>query len=97
METQQTIAENVQPGTEKPNLNDELKAKVTTQYLTIKFYRKRYIKKPLLRDGKVFIFHLLRTITFQPRESITVNTEIKIYLPKKIEGYVGFYLLLKQC
>ena len=35
MKTQQTIAENVQPATEKPNLNDDLKAKVTTQYLTI--------------------------------------------------------------
>ena len=64
METQQTIVENVQPATEKPNLNDELKAKVTTRYLTIKFYHKQYIKKPLLRDGKVFIFHLPRTITF---------------------------------
>ena len=56
MEPQQTIA-NVQPATEKPNLNDELKAKVTTRYVIIEFYRKRHVKKPLIKD-EVFIFYL---------------------------------------
>ena len=88
METQQTIAEIVQPATEKPNLDDELKAKVTTRCLNIEFYRKRHVKKPLIND-KVFIFYLPKTVTIQPRESVKVNTGIKIHLPKKIEGYVG--------
>ena len=88
METQQTIAEIVQPATEKPNLDDELKAKVTTRCLNIEFYRKRHVKKPLI-NNKVFIFYLPKTVTIQPRESVKVNTGIKIHLPKKIEGYVG--------
>ena len=88
METQQTIAEIVQPATEKPNLDDELKAKVITRCLNIEFYRKRHVKKPLI-NNKVFIFYLPKTVTIQPRESVKVNTGIKIHLPKKIEGYVG--------
>ena len=88
METQQTIAEIVQPATEKQNLDDELKAKVTMRCLNIEFYRKRHVKKPLI-NNKVFIFYLPKTVTIQPRESVKVNTGIKIHLPKKIEGYVG--------
>ena len=95
METQQTIAEIVQPATEKPNLDDELKAKVTTRCLNIEFYRKRHVKKPLI-NNKVFIFYLPKTVTIQPRESVKVNTGIKIHLPKKLKDTLGFYRLLDQ-
>ena len=95
METQQTIAEIVQPATEKTNLNDELKAKVTTRYLNIEFYCKRHVKKPLIKD-KVFIFYLPKIVTIQPKESVKVNRGIKIHLPKKIEQYGGILLSFRS-
>ena len=42
--------------TKKSTLKNDLQSKVKTRYLTIEFFRKRHVKKPLIRDGKVFIF-----------------------------------------
>lgn len=48
-------------------------------------------RKPKLLENDVFIIFSPRKVTLQPGEIINLHTEIKLFLPKSIEGTV--YLL----